>query len=124
MSDKINTTLLLILTFFYHSFRFSFYIPKSNKVYKNVFLDGSERGAIYVNYLESTNRGLNWDNYGNVAESRSGFPYIDGLSDGTAKVTMQTTAGGLTTERSQEFVDLGPGFGSFNRFDQELVNGN
>jgi len=71
----------------------------------------------YVNYLLSTNRGQTWDNFGNVAEAVSGFPSIDGLSDGAALVTMHTTAGGVSVARSQVFVDLGPGFGTFNRLD-------
>ena len=70
-----------------------------------------------VNYLLSSNRGLTWDNFGNVAEALSGFPSIDGLSDGAALVTMHTTAGGVAAARSQVFADLGPGFGTFNRLD-------
>jgi len=70
-----------------------------------------------VNYLLSTNRGLTWDNFGNVAEASSGFPSIDGLSDGAALVTMHTTEGGVAAARSQVFKDLGPGFGTFSRLD-------
>lgn len=82
---------------------------------------GSTRFCIY---LLSTDRGLTWDSFGNIAESQSGFPSIDGLSDGSAIVTMHTTAGGVPAARSQVFIDLGPGFGTFNRFDPGLVNGN
>ena len=194
MSDKINTTLLLILIFVLLFFSIQFLYSQSSKVYNNVFLDGSETetanknyepqvsspyksiqplktnsydvyytpmgianyydvqsnatpneiwqdplnplyvhaavmvqpnagGTRYVNYLLSTNRGSTWDNFGNVAEAQSGFPSIDGLSDGSALITMQTTYGGLSTERSQVFKDLGPGFGTFYRFDPGLVNG-
>ena len=66
---------------------------------------------------------MTWDNFGNVAEAQSGFPSIDGLSDGSALITMQTTDGGLSIERSQIFKDLGPGFGTFSRLDPGLVNG-
>ncbi len=70
-----------------------------------------------VTYLLSTNKGLTWDNYGNISEAASGFPSIDGLSNGCALVTMHTTAGGAAAARSQVFVDLGPGFGIFDRLD-------
>ncbi|HMS35230.1 MAG TPA: T9SS type A sorting domain-containing protein [Ignavibacteria bacterium] len=78
----------------------------------------------YCIYLLSTDRGLTWDSFGNIAEAQSGFPSIDGLSDGSAIVTMHTTAGGQPAALSQVFVDLGPGFGTFNRFNPGLVNGN
>ena len=71
----------------------------------------------FVNYLLSTNRGQTWDNFGNVAEAQSGFPSIDGLSDGAALITMHTTAGGIAEARSQVFADLGAGFGTFDRLD-------
>ena len=74
-------------------------------------------GVRVVNYLLSTNRGTTWDNFGNVAEVSSGFPSIDGLSDGVALITMHTTEGGVAAARSQVFVDLGPGFGTFTRLD-------
>jgi len=93
-------------------------------VHAAVMVQPNAGGTRYVNYLLSMNRGLTWDNFGNVAEAQSGFPSIDGLSNGIAIITMQTTAGGLSTERSQVFVDLGPGYATFRRFDPGLVNGN
>lgn len=93
-------------------------------VHAAVMVQPNPGGTRYVNYFLSTDRGLTWDNFGNVTESQSGFPSIDGLSDGSAIITMQTKAGGLTAERSQVFVDLGSGFGTFNRLDPGIVNGN
>ena len=93
-------------------------------VHAAVMVQPNAGGTRYVNYLLSTNRGLNWDNFGNVAEAQSGFPSIDGLSNGHAIITMQTTDGGIPTARSQVFVDLGPGYATFRRFDPGLVNGN
>lgn len=93
-------------------------------VHAAVMVQPNPGGTRYVNYLLSTDRGLTWDNFGNVSEAQSGFPSLDGLSDGAAIITMQTTAGGLPASRSQVFIDLGPGFGTFNRFDPGLVNGN
>ena len=92
-------------------------------VHAAVMVQPISGGTTYVNYCMSTNRGVTWDNFGNVAEAQSGFPSIDGLSDGSSIITMQSKAGGLSSERSQVFVDLGPGFGTFNRLDPGLVNG-
>ncbi|MCB0726418.1 MAG: T9SS type A sorting domain-containing protein [Ignavibacteriae bacterium] len=73
-------------------------------------------GTRVVNYVLSTDRGVTWTNFGSIDVAASGFPSIDGLSDGSAIVTMHTSAGGVGT-RSQVFTDLGPGFGSWSRFD-------
>ena len=73
-------------------------------------------GTRVVYYVLSTDRGASWTSFGSIDVAASGFPSIDGLSDGAALVSMHTSAGGVTT-RSQVFTDLGPGFGSWNRFD-------
>ena len=194
MSDKIIT--ILQLTFALTFFSVHFLYSQSDKVYKNVFLDGSESGiennisrsqsnyldysykslktksytihytplpiylstfydlqsnatpneiwqdplnplyvhaavmvlrvfgsTRYVSYVLSTDRGITWDLLGHVSEVQSGFPSIDGLSNGSALVTMQSVAYGLTSERSQVFMDLLPGAASFERFDPGLDNG-
>ncbi|MEP7146924.1 MAG: T9SS type A sorting domain-containing protein [bacterium] len=75
-------------------------------------------GTRFVNYLLSADRGTTWSLLGNVAESQSGFPSINGFPDvGKAIVTMHTTAGGAAAARSQVFVDQGAGFGVFDRLD-------
>ena len=45
----------------------------------------------FVNYLLSTNRGDTWTNLQNVTPFQSGFPSIDGLSDGREIITMHMT---------------------------------
>ncbi|MEO8666244.1 MAG: hypothetical protein ABI462_12195, partial [Ignavibacteria bacterium] len=77
-------------------------------------------GTRFVNYLLSTDRGQTWSLLGNVAESQSGFPSIDGYPDGKAVVAMHTTAGGVASARTQIFTDQGAGFGVFDRSDPGL----
>jgi hypothetical protein len=81
-------------------------------------------GTRVCNYVLSTDRGATWTNFGSIDVSQSGFPSIYGLSDGSAIVTMQTTAGEVAQTRSQVFTDLGPGFGSWSRFDPGLSGAN
>ena len=74
-----------------------------------------------IRYYYSDDRGLTWSYVGDVNPSQSGFPSIDGFKDnGIPVVTTHTTDGGAAAARSQVFVDLGVGFGSFQRLDPGL----
>ena len=53
MSDKIITTLLLTFALIFFSVHFLY--SQSDKVYNNVFLDGSEIGSIKENHGPQTN---------------------------------------------------------------------
>lgn len=77
-------------------------------------------GTRSVYYIPSTDKGLTWTNFGSIDNAESGYPSINGFSDGSAIITMQTTAGGISVARSQVFTDIGPVFGSFSRFDPGL----
>jgi hypothetical protein len=68
-------------------------------------------------YYFSSDKGATWSYIGDVPAVRSGYPSIDGFSDGTALITTHTTDGG-TNARSQVYKDLNPGLGSFTRFDE------
>lgn len=62
-------------------------------------------------YLFSNDFGATWGSQGNIpaSGSRSGFPSINGLSNGAAVVACHTAEGGGNV-RCQLFADAGPGF--------------
>jgi hypothetical protein len=108
----------------------SFYDLQSNSTTNEIWQDPSNPlnvhaavmvlpafgGTRVVQYVYSADGGATWSNFGNIAEVGSGFPSISGLSNGSAIITMHTSDGGTPT-RSQGYVDIGAGFGAFNRQD-------
>ncbi|MFA5010350.1 MAG: T9SS type A sorting domain-containing protein [Ignavibacteria bacterium] len=67
-------------------------------------------------YYLSTDRGYSWSFLADVPNVRSGYPSLDGFSDGTALIVNHSADGGGTT-RAQAYKDLAPGIGSFTRLD-------
>jgi len=67
-------------------------------------------------YFHTTNGGANWEFLGNVPSIRSGFPSITLMNDGRAVILNHTTDGG-TEQRTQLYIDIAPGAGSFSRLD-------
>ncbi len=67
-------------------------------------------------YYLSTDKGVTWTYIAEVPFLRSGFPSIDGFSDGSALIVNHSTDGG-GVQRAQAYKDLAPGIGSFTRLD-------
>ncbi len=73
-------------------------------------------------YFYSTNSGNSWSYVGTVTQTRSGFPSIDITNDSRAVILTHCTDGGGIS-RSQLFVDLAPGIGSWSALNPG-TNGN
>lgn len=67
-------------------------------------------------YYYSTDKGATWTFIADVPTVRSGFPTIDGFSDGAALIANHSADGGGTT-RGQAYKDAAAGLGSFTRLD-------
>lgn len=67
-------------------------------------------------YYFSSDRGATWIFISDVPSVRSGFPAINGFSDGAALIVNHTTDGG-TLQRGQAYRDAAAGLGSFTRLD-------
>ena len=67
-------------------------------------------------YYLSTNKGATWNFIADVPTVRSGFPSIQGFSDGSALIANHSADGGGST-RGQAYKDAAPGLGSFTRLD-------
>ena len=73
-------------------------------------------------YYLSTDKGATWTFVADVPTVRSGFPAIDGFSDGAALIVNHSTDGG-GANRGQAFKDAAAGLGSFTRLDAPGQNG-
>lgn len=67
-------------------------------------------------YYLSTDKGATWTFVADVPTVRSGFPTIDGFSDGSALIANHSADGGGST-RGQAYKDAAAGLGSFTRLD-------
>lgn len=67
-------------------------------------------------YYLSTDKGATWTFVADVPTVRSGFPAIDGFSDGSALIVNHSADGG-GTQRGQAYKDAAAGLGSFTRLD-------
>lgn len=71
-----------------------------------------------IQYFFSSDKGVTWSLIGNVpAAGRAGFGTITGLSSGVALIGTHTNAGASTNVRTQFYVDVFPGLGSFTNLD-------
>jgi len=66
-------------------------------------------------FYVSTDVGVSWVSYGNLPDLKSGFPSTDVLSDGREIVVNHSTDGGLSSNRTQIYIDVVGGAGSFIR---------
>ncbi|HEY3251651.1 MAG TPA: T9SS type A sorting domain-containing protein [Ignavibacteria bacterium] len=69
-----------------------------------------------IRYFFTTNGGTNWDWLGTVTSTRSGFPSITMTQDGRAIIAGHCNDGGGIL-RSQIYIDIAPGAGSWTRLD-------
>lgn len=73
-----------------------------------------------VRYFYTSNGGTTWDYIGNVAQTRAGFPVLAFTNDSRAIVlTTSSDNGGL---RTQLYIDIAPGAGTWSTLDPGLVN--
>ncbi len=73
-------------------------------------------------YYFSTDKGATWTFIADVPSVRSGFPTIDGFSDGSALIANHSADGG-GSQRGQAYKDAAAGLGSFTRLDPPGSNG-
>ncbi len=90
-----------------------------------VFMQSLQTGFSerYTIYLFSEDYGATWSNFGSVPFMiRSGFPSIDGFTNGAAVIANHNVEGG-GTQRTKIYYDLGPGFGAFTMLDPGIALG-
>ncbi|MEP7146961.1 MAG: hypothetical protein ABI792_08115, partial [bacterium] len=83
-------------------------------VYMQSFQPGSTDR--YTIYLFSENFGATWTNLGSVPTFVSGFPSIDGFTNGSAVIANHNRSSS-TPIRTKIYFDLGAGFGIFQQLD-------